>query len=375
MNMSAPVVIHAPQAQYQQQQQFARFYNEQQRLAHFNAVQQNAILQQQIAQQHVARQQQLQQQQHYRIMAAQQQQQQQRKSVTQQTGAPKLKPYVCQTCTRPFARLEHLKRHERSHTKEKPFCCEQAGDLPGCGRRFARRDLLLRHQQKIHLFPNTSKRRRLSAQQQQQARKSSGASSVECAKEVTPAAYTTQSNGTVDPVSIMSGASAQVVSYDSLAPVDDATQQQLDAEYAWATARLLPQDLLADVDFDASALSYWASSEGSAPSTSSDEEPSSPFSASSAYDSQGPTTPDLLAGRRISDASLDLELFPSHEFFFDAPIKHQNQDLPQVMQPQSSQNPFATARFLDVAQGLELDLASNNLWAPNDYGTNFVESF
>lgn len=76
--------------------------------------------------------------------------------------ATKAKPYVCMTCTRPFARLEHLKRHERSHTKEKPFCCDQAGGVPGCGRRFARRDLLLRHQQKIHLFPNVSKRRRMS---------------------------------------------------------------------------------------------------------------------------------------------------------------------------------------------------------------------
>lgn len=76
--------------------------------------------------------------------------------------ATKAKPYVCLTCTRPFARLEHLKRHERSHTKEKPFQCIQAGNIPGCGRCFARRDLLLRHQQKIHLSPNTNKRRRLS---------------------------------------------------------------------------------------------------------------------------------------------------------------------------------------------------------------------
>jgi hypothetical protein len=37
-----------------------------------------------------------------------------------------------------------LKRHERSHTKEKPFEC------PQCTRCFARRDLLLRHQQKLH---------------------------------------------------------------------------------------------------------------------------------------------------------------------------------------------------------------------------------
>ncbi|KAI4286558.1 MAG: hypothetical protein L6R35_004190 [Caloplaca aegaea] len=57
----------------------------------------------------------------------------------------KPRPHVCATCTRSFARLEHLKRHERSHTKEKPFEC------PECSRCFARRDLLLRHQQKLHL--------------------------------------------------------------------------------------------------------------------------------------------------------------------------------------------------------------------------------
>ncbi|KAF7865484.1 hypothetical protein EAF04_006458 [Stromatinia cepivora] len=56
----------------------------------------------------------------------------------------KPKPHGCTTCGRHFARLEHLKRHERSHTKEKPFECSE------CKRCFARRDLLLRHQQKLH---------------------------------------------------------------------------------------------------------------------------------------------------------------------------------------------------------------------------------
>ncbi|KAL5371669.1 hypothetical protein DPSP01_014094 [Paraphaeosphaeria sporulosa] len=56
----------------------------------------------------------------------------------------KLRLHVCETCQRSFARLEHSKRHERSHTKEKPFECQQ------CTRCFARRDLMLRHQQKLH---------------------------------------------------------------------------------------------------------------------------------------------------------------------------------------------------------------------------------
>ncbi|KAH0544353.1 hypothetical protein FGG08_001494 [Glutinoglossum americanum] len=66
----------------------------------------------------------------------------------------KPRPHVCGTCSRSFARLEHLKRHERSHTKEKPFEC------PECTRCFARRDLLLRHQQKLHMSSTPSSRPR-----------------------------------------------------------------------------------------------------------------------------------------------------------------------------------------------------------------------
>lgn len=61
---------------------------------------------------------------------------------TTPSGKPRL--FVCNTCTRAFARLEHLRRHERSHTKEKPFTCSV------CQRKFSRRDLLLRHAQKLH---------------------------------------------------------------------------------------------------------------------------------------------------------------------------------------------------------------------------------
>lgn len=66
-----------------------------------------------------------------------------KKSLQIRTDKPR--PHVCTICTRAFARLEHLKRHERSHTNEKPYQCAT------CGRCFARRDLVLRHQQKLHL--------------------------------------------------------------------------------------------------------------------------------------------------------------------------------------------------------------------------------
>ncbi|CAG9992120.1 unnamed protein product [Clonostachys byssicola] len=44
----------------------------------------------------------------------------------------------CPHCGRTFKRTEHLERHVRTHTKEKPFVCH-------CSAAFARKDLLVRH--------------------------------------------------------------------------------------------------------------------------------------------------------------------------------------------------------------------------------------
>jgi hypothetical protein len=67
---------------------------------------------------------------------------------TRQT--PPLKPFICRTCSRAFARLEHLTRHGLSHTKEKPFECRQ------CARSFACRDLVVRHQLNLHKAERSS---------------------------------------------------------------------------------------------------------------------------------------------------------------------------------------------------------------------------
>ena len=46
----------------------------------------------------------------------------------------------CTVCNKTFRRAEHLRRHFRSHTDDKPFACSI------CGKRFARSDTLLRHE-------------------------------------------------------------------------------------------------------------------------------------------------------------------------------------------------------------------------------------
>ncbi|KAI8582812.1 hypothetical protein K450DRAFT_161687, partial [Umbelopsis ramanniana AG] len=53
------------------------------------------------------------------------------------------KVHACQVshCQRKFKRLEHLKRHMRTHTMERPFTCS----IEGCNKSFSRSDNLSQH--------------------------------------------------------------------------------------------------------------------------------------------------------------------------------------------------------------------------------------
>jgi hypothetical protein len=60
---------------------------------------------------------------------------------TTAAGAGPEKPFTCPvtSCTRAFKRAEHLRRHLRTHTSERPFVCD------ACDKRFARSDNLAQH--------------------------------------------------------------------------------------------------------------------------------------------------------------------------------------------------------------------------------------
>lgn len=63
---------------------------------------------------------------------------------------------MCPVCSATFTRPQHVARHMRSHTGDRPYACQMCGD------RFARSDLLSRHVNKCHTpggLANTSSRK------------------------------------------------------------------------------------------------------------------------------------------------------------------------------------------------------------------------
>ncbi|KAH8555220.1 hypothetical protein BGW37DRAFT_476229 [Umbelopsis sp. PMI_123] len=80
---------------------------------------------------------------------------------TSDSKANGVRAYTCPltSCNRACKRLEHLKRHRRTHTCEHPYQC------PSCGKRFSRSDNLSQHQ-KTHDIQRIEKSEKARKRQQ-----------------------------------------------------------------------------------------------------------------------------------------------------------------------------------------------------------------
>jgi len=70
---------------------------------------------------------------------------------SQSAAASNISRVPCPSCPETFARAEHLARHLRKHTGEKPFFCSW------CGKQFARSDSMKRHES-LHSTSNKRKK-------------------------------------------------------------------------------------------------------------------------------------------------------------------------------------------------------------------------
>lgn len=150
------------------------------------------------------------------------------------SGKPRL--FVCQICTRAFARQEHLTRHERSHTKEKPYSCGI------CNRNFSRRDLLLRHANKIHggnFGDNIIKHNKNGASKVAKRRQSAGTATP---SDVGPRGASRRPSLRAHSTALKRRASYSAQSGDYVAHVQNQENHKFD-RVRFSTPELLPIDL------------------------------------------------------------------------------------------------------------------------------------
>ncbi|EER37353.1 conserved hypothetical protein [Histoplasma capsulatum var. duboisii H88] len=93
-------------------------------------------------------------------------------TIGETAATKKPKRFQCMRCETRFARLEHLQRHERIHTQEKPFCCQL------CDHRFTRSDLLIRHERLSHNNDGSRKKPRTPSKPRKPTSKKSAPSAI-----------------------------------------------------------------------------------------------------------------------------------------------------------------------------------------------------